>query len=95
MGNVFKDKLQQTTEYLKEALELDELDEAVKWEVKVTGLPVFYSDGKSKGAVKQIRLVIQKGSLVCRSRYGIMIWGAGSNPLYLEPPCPYLRQLAN
>ena len=54
MGNVFKDKLQQTTEYLKEALELDELDEAVKWEVKVSGLPVFYSDGKSKGAVRQM-----------------------------------------
>ena len=54
MGNVFRGKLQKTTEYLKEALELDELDEAVKWEVKVTGLPVFYSDGKSKGAVKQM-----------------------------------------
>ena len=55
MGNVFKDKLQKTTQYLKEALELDdELVEAVKWEVKVTGLPVFYSDGKSKGAVKQM-----------------------------------------
>jgi hypothetical protein len=55
MGNVFKDKLLKTTEYLKEALELDdELVEAVKWEVKVTGLPVFYSDGKSKGAVRQM-----------------------------------------
>ena len=55
MGDVFKGKLQKTTQYLKEALELDdELDEAVKWEVKVSGLPVFYSDGKSKGAVKQM-----------------------------------------
>ena len=32
MGNVFKDKLQKTTQYLKEDLELDdELVEAVKW----------------------------------------------------------------
>ena len=55
MGNVFKDKLQKTTEHLKEALELDdELDEAVKWEVKVSNLPVFYADGKSKGAVRQM-----------------------------------------
>ena len=54
MGDVFKGKLHKTTQHLKEALELDELDEAVKWEVKVTGLPVFYSDGKSKGAVRQM-----------------------------------------
>ena len=54
MGDVFRGKLQKTTEYLKEALELDEIDEAVKWEVKVSGLPVFYSDGKSKGAVRQM-----------------------------------------
>ena len=55
MGDVFRGKLLKTTEYLKEALELDdELVEAVKWEVKVTGLPVFYSDGKSKGAVRQM-----------------------------------------
>ena len=55
MGDVFKDKLQKTTQYLKEALEVDdELVEAVKWEVKVSGLPVFYSDGKSKGAVRQM-----------------------------------------
>ena len=55
MGNVFKDKLKKTTEHLKEALELDdELDEAVKWEVKVSNLPVFYADGKSKGAVRQM-----------------------------------------
>ena len=55
MGDVFRGKLQKTTEYLKEALELDdELVEAVKWEVKVSGLPVFYSDGKSKGAVRQM-----------------------------------------
>jgi len=55
MGDVFRGKLQKTTQYLKEALELDdELAEAVKWEVKVSGLPVFYSDGKSKGAVKQM-----------------------------------------
>ena len=37
-----------------------------------------------KGAVKQIRLVLQKGSLVCRSRYGIMIGSTESNPLYIE-----------
>ena len=55
MGDVFRGKLQKTTEHLKEALEVDsELDEAIKWEVKVTGLPVFYSDGKSKGAVRQM-----------------------------------------
>ena len=29
-----------------------EFDEAVKWEVKITGLPTFYADGKSKGEVK-------------------------------------------
>ena len=58
MGDVFRGKLQKTTEYLKEALKLDsELDEAIKWEVKVSGLPVFYSDGKSKGAV---RLMLRK-----------------------------------
>ena len=55
MGDTFKNKLHKTTQHLKEALEIDdELDEAVKWEVKVTGLPVFYSDGKSKGAVRQM-----------------------------------------
>ena len=55
MGDVFRGKLHKTTQYLKEALELDdELAEAVKWEVKVSGLPVFYSDGKSKGAVRQM-----------------------------------------
>ena len=54
MGDVFKGKLHKTTQHLKEALEIDELDEAVKWEVKVSGLPVFYSDGKSKGAVRQM-----------------------------------------
>ena len=54
MGDVFRGKLHKTTQHLKEALELSELDEAVKWEVKVTGLPVFYSDGKSKGAVRQM-----------------------------------------
>jgi len=55
MGDTFKNKLHKTTQHLKEALEIDdELDEAVKWEVKVTGLPVFYSDGKSKGSVRQM-----------------------------------------
>ena len=55
MGDVFKGKLHKTTEHLKEALEIGgELDEAVKWEVKVTNLPVFYADGKSKGAVRQM-----------------------------------------
>jgi hypothetical protein len=55
MGDVFKGKLHKTTQHLKEALEIDdELDEAVKWEVKVTNLPVFYADGRSKGAVRQM-----------------------------------------
>ena len=55
MGDTFKNKLHKTTQHLKEALEIDdELDEAVKWEVKVTNLPVFYADGKSKGAVRQM-----------------------------------------
>jgi hypothetical protein len=55
MGDVFKGKLHKTTEYLKEALEIDdELDEAIKWEVKVTNLPVFYADGRSKGKVRQM-----------------------------------------
>ena len=31
-----------------------EFDEAVKWEVKISGLPTFYADGKSKGEVKQM-----------------------------------------
>ena len=31
MGDVFKGKLHKTTQHLKEALEIDELDEAVKW----------------------------------------------------------------
>ena len=30
-----------------------EFDEAIKWEVKISGLPTFYSDGKSRGEVKQ------------------------------------------
>ena len=30
-----------------------EFDEAMKWEVKISGLPTFYSDGKSRGEVKQ------------------------------------------
>ena len=30
-----------------------QFDEAIKWEVKITGLPTFYSDGKSRGEVKQ------------------------------------------
>ena len=30
-----------------------EFDEAVKWEVKITGLPTFYADGKSKGDVRR------------------------------------------
>ena len=38
-----------------------EFDEAVKWEVKVTGLPTFYADGKSKGEVKQmLRKLLKK-----------------------------------
>ena len=30
-----------------------QFDEAIKWEVKISGLPTFYSDGKSRGKVKQ------------------------------------------
>ena len=30
-----------------------EFEEAVKWEVKITGLPTFYADGKSKGDVRR------------------------------------------
>ena len=30
-----------------------EFDEAVKWEVKISGLPTFYADGKSKGEVRR------------------------------------------
>ena len=31
-----------------------EFDEAVKWEVKITGLPVFYADGKNQGEVRRM-----------------------------------------
>ena len=38
-----------------------EFDEAVKWEVKISGLPTFYADGKSKGEVKQmLRKMLRK-----------------------------------
>ena len=33
--------------------ENETFDEAMKWEVKITGLPTFYSDGKSRGQVRQ------------------------------------------
>ena len=39
--------LQQVDDHTKE------FEEEVKWEVKITGLPTFYSDGKSRGEVKQ------------------------------------------
>jgi len=41
-------------EALQEVAESDEvIDEAMKWEVKISGLPTFYSDGKSRGQVRQ------------------------------------------
>ena len=41
-------------EALQEVVSENEtFDEAVKWEVKISGLPLFYVDGKSRGAVRQ------------------------------------------
>ena len=41
-------------EALQEVASEDEVfNEAVKWEVKISGLPLFYVDGKSRGAVRQ------------------------------------------
>ena len=45
---------QSMTEALHEVSEREDVvDEAMKWEVKISGLPTFYSDGKSKGQVRQ------------------------------------------
>ena len=45
---------QSMREALQEVAENDEvIDEAMKWEVKISGLPTFYSDGKSRGQVRQ------------------------------------------
>ena len=42
-------------EALQEVVSENEtFDEAVKWEVKIAGLPLFYVDGKSRGAVRQV-----------------------------------------
>ena len=38
-----------------------EFDEAVKWEVKITGLPTFYADGKTQGEVRRtIRKMLKR-----------------------------------
>ena len=38
-----------------------EFDEAVKWEVKIGGLPTFYADGKSKGEVlRTLRTLLKR-----------------------------------
>ena len=44
---------QSMREALQEVGKSEVLDEAVKWEVKISGLPMFYVDGKSRGAVRQ------------------------------------------
>ena len=45
---------QSMREALQEVAESDEvIDEEIKWEVKISGLPTFYADGKSRGAVRQ------------------------------------------
>ena len=50
-GDAWRNKLSTATQHLKEALDVEE---AVKWEVKVSNLPVFYADGKSKGEVRRV-----------------------------------------
>ena len=49
-GDAWRNKLSTATQHLKEALDIEEV---VKWEVKVSGLPTFYADGKSKGDVRK------------------------------------------
>ena len=49
-GDAWRNKLTTATQHLKEALDIEEV---VKWEVKVSGLPTFYADGKSKGEVRR------------------------------------------
>ena len=45
---------QSMREALQEVVSDNEtFDEAMKWEVKIAGLPTFYSDGKSRGQVRQ------------------------------------------
>jgi len=45
---------QSMREALQEVVSDNEtFDEAMKWEVKISGLPTFYSDGKSRGQVRQ------------------------------------------
>ena len=45
---------QSMSEALQEVVSDNEtFDEAMKWEVKIAGLPTFYSDGKSRGQVRQ------------------------------------------
>ena len=50
-GDAWRNKLTTATQHLKEALDIEEV---VKWEVKVSGLPTFYADGKSKGEVRRV-----------------------------------------
>ena len=50
-GDAWRNKLSTATQHLKEALDIEEV---VKWEVKVSGLPTFYADGKSKGEVRRV-----------------------------------------
>ena len=50
-GDAWRNKLSTATQHLKEALDVEE---AVKWEVKVSNLPTFYADGKSKGEVRRV-----------------------------------------
>jgi len=44
---------QSMREALLEVSESEVVDEEIKWEVKISGLPTFYADGKSRGAVRQ------------------------------------------
>ena len=45
---------QSMREALLEVSESEVVDEEIKWEVKISGLPTFYADGKSKGEVKMM-----------------------------------------
>ena len=52
---------QSMREALDQVSQVEVFDEAVKWEVKLSGLPAFYVDGKSRGEVKQsLRRMLKK-----------------------------------
>ena len=52
---------QSMREALEQVAQVEVFNEAVKWEVKISGLPVFYVDGKSRGEVKQgLRRMLKK-----------------------------------